>query len=267
MVATAVDSANIPVMETSSRSGNALAGRVALVTGAAKRLGAAIVRGLHAEGASVVIHFHRSAAAAAQICEELNSLRGNSCSTVQADLLHAAGLAAVVASAVDRFSRLDILINNASSFYPTPLGGITEGHWDDLIGTNLKAPLFLAQAAAPYLRQHGGLIINMIDIHAQRPLPQHPVYCVAKAGLGMLTRSLARELGPQIRVNGIAPGPMLWPEGGLAAALKDEIVAKTLLKRSGSPQDIVRAVLFFAKDAPYVTGQILTVDGGRSVGW
>jgi pteridine reductase len=254
-------------METSSRSGNALAGRVALVTGAAKRLGAAIARGLHAEGASVVIHFHRSASAATRICAELNSLRSDSCSTVQAELLQAAGATAVVASAVERFGRLDILVNNASSFYPTPLGTVTEAQWDDLIGTNLKAPLFLAQAAAPYLQVHGGLIINMIDIHAQRPLPQHPVYCVAKAGLAMLTRSLARELGPHIRVNGIAPGPVLWPEAGLAAALKDEIVAKTLLKRTGSPEDIVRAVLFFAKDAPYVTGQILAVDGGRSVGW
>ena len=244
-----------------------MTGRVALVTGAAKRLGAAIAKGLHAEGASVVIHFHRSAHAAEQICAELNSLRDNSCSTVQAELLEQRGIDAVVAHSVERFGQLDILINNASSFYPTPLPTITESHWDDLIGTNLKAPLFLAQAAAPHLQQRCGLIINMIDIHAQRPLPQHPVYCIAKAGLAMLTRSLARELGPQIRVNGIAPGPVLWPEGDLASALKDEIVAKTLLKRSGSPADIVRAVLFFAKDAPYVTGQILAVDGGRSVGW
>jgi pteridine reductase len=244
-----------------------LAGQVALVTGAAKRLGAAIAHGLHAEGASVVIHFHRSAKAAAQISAELNSLREGSCSTVQADLLQAAGLGTVVAGAIQRFGRLDILINNASTFYPTPLATITEAQWDDLLGTNLKAPLFLAQAAAPYLQQRGGLIINMIDIHAQRPLPEHPVYCVAKAGLAMLTRSLARELGPHIRVNGIAPGPVLWPETGLASALKEEIVAKTLLKRSGSPADIVRAVLFFAKDAPFVTGQILAVDGGRSVGW
>jgi pteridine reductase len=254
-------------METSSRSGNALAGKVALITGAAKRLGAAIARGLHAEGASVVIHYHRSAGAATQLCEELNALRSESCGTVSAELLDTAGLGTLVASAVERFGQLNILINNASSFYPTPFGTIAENQWDDLIGTNLKAPLFLAQAAAPYLRQQSGLIINMIDIHAQRPLPQHPVYSIAKAGLSMLTRSLARELGPQVRVNGIAPGPVLWPEAGLAPALKDEIVAKTLLKRSGSPEDIVRAVLFFAKDAPYVTGQILAVDGGRSVGW
>ena len=254
-------------METSSSSSSALAGRVALITGAAKRLGAAIAQGLHAEGANVVIHFHRSSEQAAQLCSELNSLRSNSCITVGAELLDTAAPAAVVASAVDAFGQLDILINNASTFYPTPLGTITQRHWDDLIGTNLKAPLFLAQAAAPYLQQRAGLIVNMIDIHGQRPLPEHPVYSIAKAGLAMLTRSLARELGPQIRVNGIAPGPVLWPEAGLTAALENEIVAKTLLKRSGSPDDIVRAVLFLAKDAPYVTGQILAVDGGRSLGW
>ena len=254
-------------METSSRSANALAGRVALITGAAKRLGAAMARGLHAEGANLVIHFHRSGSEAARLCDELNTSRADSCITVGAELLDTTGLNALVASAIDRFGQLDILINNASSFYPTPLGSITPAQWDDLIGTNLKVPLFLAQAAAPHLQQRSGLIINMIDIHAQRPLPQHPVYSVAKAGLAMLTRSLARELGPQVRVNGIAPGPVLWPEAGMATALKDEIVAKTLLKRNGSPDDIVRAVLFFAKDAPYVTGQILAVDGGRSVGW
>jgi pteridine reductase len=254
-------------MKTSSRSSTALAGHVALVTGAAKRLGAAIARGLHAEGANLVIHYHHSAGAAAQLSAELNARRDNSCITACAELLHTPGLAALVAMAVEHFGQLDILINNASSFYPTPMGTIAEHQWDDLIGTNLKVPLFLAQAAAPHLQQRDGLIINMIDIHAQRPLPQHPVYSIAKAGLAMLTRSLARELGPRVRVNGIAPGPVLWPEAGLAPDLKDEIVAKTLLKRSGSPEDIVRAVLFFAKDAPYVTGQILAVDGGRSVGW
>ncbi|HMH64762.1 MAG TPA: SDR family oxidoreductase, partial [Rhizomicrobium sp.] len=158
-------------------------------------------------------------------------------------------------------------VNNASSFYATPLGTITPAQWNDLIGTNLQAPLFLAQAAAPHLRKSQGLIVNMNDIHAQRPLPLHPVYSTAKAGLAMLTRSLARELAPEVRVNGIAPGPILWPEAGMDVGLQQEIVAKTLLKRSGSPADIVRTVLFFAKDAPYVTGQILAVDGGRSLGW
>lgn len=244
-----------------------LAGRVALVTGAAKRLGAAIVRGLHAEGANVAIHFHRSATEAQRLSDALNAARAGSACLVQADLLDTARLPEIVTAAIGHFGRLDLLINNASSFYPTPLGSIGLQQWDDLIGTNLRAPLFLAQAAAPQLRQHRGLIVNMIDIHAQRPLPRHPVYSTAKAGLAMLTRSLARELGPEVRVNGIAPGPILWPEGGLDPQLQQEIIDKTQLKRSGSPDDIVRAVLFFAKDAPYVTGQILAVDGGRSVGW
>jgi pteridine reductase len=160
---------------------------------------------------------------------------------------------------------LDILINNASSFYATPIGQITLPQWDDLIGSNLKAPLFLAQAAAPSLRAQRGLIINMIDIHALRPLKAHPVYSAAKAGLAMLTRSLARELGPEIRVNGIAPGPVLWPEGEMDEELKREIIGKTALNRHGTPQDIARTALFLAKDAPYITGQIIAVDGGRSI--
>jgi len=246
---------------------SALTGRVALVTGAARRLGAAIVRGLHAEGANVAIHFHHSATDAQRLSDTLNAARAGSAYLVQADLLDTARLPEIVSAAVGHFGRLDLLVNNASSFYPTPLGVIDLKQWDDLIGTNLRAPLFLAQAAAPQLRSHRGLIVNMIDIHAQRPLPKHPVYSTAKAGLAMLTRSLARELGPEVRVNGIAPGPILWPEGGLDPQLQQEIIDKTQLKRSGSPDDIVRAVLFFAKDAPYVTGQILAVDGGRSVGW
>lgn len=252
---------------SASTRGGALAGSVFLITGAAKRLGAAIARGVHAEGANVAIHFHHSATDAQRLRDELNAARGNSASTIRGDLLDAARLPQIVASAVAAFGRLDALVNNASSFYPTPLDSISLAQWDDLIGTNLRAPLFLAQAAAPHLRQSRGLIVNMIDIHAQRPLPAHPVYSTAKAGLAMLTRSLARELGPEVRVNGIAPGPILWPEGGIDPQLQEEIIAKTQLKRSGSPEDIVRAVLFFAKDAPYVTGQILAVDGGRSVGW
>jgi pteridine reductase len=252
---------------SSASTRGALAGSVFLITGAAKRLGAAIARGVHAEGANVAIHFHHSATDAQRLRDELNAARGNSASTIQGDLLDAARLPEIVASAVATFGRLDALVNNASSFYSTPLGSISLAQWDDLIGTNLKAPLFLAQAAAPHLRQARGLIVNMIDIHAQRPLPAHPVYSTAKAGLAMLTRSLARELGPEVRVNGIAPGPILWPEAGIDPQLQEEIIAKTQLKRSGSPEDIVRAVLFFAKDAPYVTGQILAVDGGRSVGW
>jgi pteridine reductase len=244
-----------------------LAGRAVLVTGAARRVGAALVRGFHAEGASVCIHFHRSAQAAEQLRDELNAARPGSAIIARADLLDTAALSAVVAQASSAFGRLDVLINNASTFYPTPLGEVTSAQWSDLFGTNLRAPFFLSQAAAPALRQTKGLILNMIDIHAQRPLPGHPVYSSAKAGLAMMTRALARELGPDVRVNGIAPGPILWPEAGLEETLKNEIIDKTLLKRRGSLDDIVRAALFFAKDAPYVTGQILAVDGGRSVGW
>jgi pteridine reductase len=244
-----------------------MANSVVLVTGAAKRVGAALVRGFHAQGARVAIHFHRSFEAARALHDSLNAQRADSAILVQADLLDSAVIPNIVATTIANFGQLDVLINNASTFYPTPFGSVSLEHWDDLVGTNLKAPLFLSQAAAPHLRRANGLILNMIDIHAQRPLPQHPVYSTAKAGLAMLTRSLARELGPEVRVNGIAPGPILWPEGGIDESLKNEIVSKTLLKRSGSPEDIVRAALFFAVDAPFVTGQILAVDGGRSVGW
>jgi pteridine reductase len=246
---------------------NALAGRSILITGAARRIGAALARGFHAEGANVCIHFHRSAGEAELLRDELNGARPGSATIIAADLLDLEALPRLVEHAVRSFGRLDVLINNASTFYPTPLGSVTARQWDDLMGTNLRAPLFLSQAAAPALADTQGLILNMIDIHAQRPLPRHPVYSSAKAGLVMLTRSLARELAPAVRVNGIAPGPILWPDGGIDAALKQEIIDKTLLKRSGSPPDIVRTALFFAKDAPFVTGQILAVDGGRSVGW
>jgi pteridine reductase len=244
-----------------------LQGRVVLVTGAAKRIGAAIIKAAHAQGASVAIHCHRSAEAAQAFCDELNRERRNSALVIVADLLDTQALPSIVTRTLDTFGRLDVLVNNASTFYPTPLGSITTTHWDDLIGTNLKVPLFLSQAAADALRAARGLIINMIDIHAQRPLPEHSVYSTAKAGLIMLTKSLARELSPTVRVNGISPGPILWPEGGIDPAVQAQIIDKTLLKRSGSPQDIVRAVMFFANNAPFVTGQILAVDGGRSVGW
>jgi len=245
----------------------ALYDHAVLVTGAGRRIGAALVRGFHAEGANVAIHYHRSTADAEALCEELNALRRDSAIAIGADLMDAAAMPRIVERVTSTFGRLTVLINNASTFYPTPLGRITPEQWDDLIGTNLKAPLFLSQAAALALRESRGLILNLVDIHAQRPLPEHTVYSAAKAGLVMLTRSLARELSPEVRVNGIAPGPILWPDGGIDAATKHEIVSKTLLKRKGSPEDIVRAAVFFAKDAPYVTGQILAVDGGRSVGW
>lgn len=244
-----------------------LAGRAILITGAARRIGAALTRGFHAHGADVCIHCRQSVGEAESLRDELNGQRARSAAVVTADLLDLAALPGVVAGAVEAFGRLDALINNASTFYPTPLGSVTPAQWDDLVGTNLRAPFFLAQAAAPELRKNHGAIVNMIDIHGQRPLPRHPVYSAAKAGLAMMTRALARELGPEVRVNGIAPGPILWPEAGMDPQLQNEIVAKTLLNRSGSPEDVVRAALFFVKDAPYVTGQILAVDGGRSVGW
>jgi len=252
---------------TDSTSTSALNGRVALITGGAKRIGNAIARALHGAGAQVVIHYRSSKQGADALVAELNDRRASSALALCCDLLDTAALPALVTQTLQRFGRLDILVNNASSFYPTPVGTITERNWDELVGSNLKAPLFLSQAAAPALRAARGLIINMVDIHAQRPLPEHTVYSVAKAGLVTLTKSLARELGPEVRVNGIAPGPVLWPEHEMSAALQQEIIDKTTLKRTGAPDDIARAALFFAKDAPYVTGQILAIDGGRSIGW
>ena len=243
-----------------------LHGQVVLVTGGAKRLGAAIARHLHAHGASLLVHYRGSAAAAHALAAELNGLRAGSCTLHAADLLDVARLPGLVAAAEHAFGRLDVLVNNASTFYPTPVGEITPAQWDDLTGTNLRAPLFLSQAAAPALRLRRGLILNLVDIHALRPLKRHPVYCAAKAGLLMLTQSLARELAPQVRVNAIAPGPVMWPEGPMDPDLQARILERTALKRIGSPEDVARAALFFVKDAPYVTGQVLAVDGGRTVG-
>jgi len=244
-----------------------LTGKAVLVTGAARRVGAAVARALHAAGANVIVHFRSSAEPAAELARELNDARAESARLAECDLLDIEKLPGLVGAATDAFGRLDILINNASTFYPTPLGDITEIDWNDLIGTNLKAPLFLSQAAAAALRINDGLILNIADIHGMRPLGRHPVYSVAKAGLIMLTRSLAREMGPQVRVNAIAPGPVMWPEDGMDTHLKETIIDKTALKRPGSTDDVARAALFFATEAPYVTGQILAVDGGRSVGW
>jgi len=242
-----------------------LTGQVVLITGGARRVGAEIARTLHAAGANILIHHRSSASAAIALADCFNRARAGSAAIHAAHLSTADAPEKLVAATLAQFGRLDILINNASSFYPTPVGRITLPQWDDLMGSNLKAPLFLSQAAAPSLKQQQGLIINMIDIHALRPLKAHPVYSVAKAGLAMLTRALARELGPQIRVNGIAPGPVLWPEGDMDDALKREIIGKTALQRHGTPQDIARTALFLARDAPYITGQIIAVDGGRSI--
>jgi len=246
----------------------ALSGKAALITGAARRVGAAIVRKLHAAGANIVLHYRSSTEAAEAISKELNEQRPNSVVIVEADLLDVGQLQALPEIATSTFGSLDILVNNASTFYPTPVGDITEIDWHDLMGTNLKAPLFLSQAASSALRISNGLIVNIADIHGQQPLARHTVYSLAKAGVIMLTKSLARELGPSIRVNAIAPGPVMWPEDGMDKALQAKIIDRTALKRGGSPDDVARAVLFFATEAPYVTGQILAVDGGRSsAGW
>jgi pteridine reductase len=244
-----------------------LSGQTALVTGAARRVGAQIARSLHAAGANIMIHCHGSLAEAQRLAAQLEQARAGSAAVSVADLRDTAALPGLIAGTCDRFGALDLLVNNASSFYPTPIGQITLAQWNDLIGTNLQAPLFLAQAAAPELRRRGGSLLNIVDIHGMRPLREHTVYSTAKAGLIMLTRALARELAPQVRVNAIAPGAVLWPEQGLDEARRERIRAQTPLQRPGTPEDIARAVLFFATQAPFVTGQILAVDGGRSIGW
>lgn len=242
-------------------------GGAVLVTGAARRIGAAIARRLHAAGMSTVLHCHRSRAEADRLCDELNALRARSCAVVQHDLLDVDGLAALVERAAAAFGRLDALVNNASSFYQTPIGSISAAQWDELMGSNLRAPLFLSQAAAPWLARSRGAIVNIVDIHAERPLKDFVVYSVAKAGLAGLTRSLAIELAPGVRVNGVAPGSIVWPEQGahFPAAEKERIVAQTPLARVGGPEDIAGAVKYLLLDAPFVTGQILAVDGGRSL--
>jgi pteridine reductase len=246
-----------------------LDGRWALVTGAAKRIGAVITRTLHEAGANVAIHYNRSAAEADALAAELNRARAKSAFTVAADMLDIEAVEAMARQVLERIGqdRLDVLVNNASNFYPTPIGSITLEQWDDLFGSNLKAPLFLSQALVPALKAARGVIVNIVDVHSQRPLRDHPVYGAAKAGLAMLTRSLAKDLGPQIRVNGVSPGAILWPDEGMSDALRAGIIKQTALKRSGEPEDIANTVLFLVRDAPYITGQIIAVDGGRSVGW
>jgi pteridine reductase len=242
-------------------------GKVVLVTGGAKRVGAAICRRLHAAGASVAIHYLSSAQQAQDLRDELDAQRPDSAAVFQSDLLDVAALPQLVEAAIEKFGRLDALVNNASSFYATPLTEIDEQQWTDLLGTNLKAPLFLAQAAAPELRRRHGAIVNIVDIHAERPMQGHLLYSVAKAGLVALTKGLAQEMSPQVRVNAVAPGVIVWPEG---AEWEDDerrrkIVAHTLLKREGEPDDIARTVHFLLNDSPYITGQVIAVDGGRSI--
>jgi pteridine reductase len=244
-----------------------LKGCIALVTGAARRVGAEIATQLHAAGADVGIHYRSSGEDATRLVAHLNGLRPNSAAAFEADLLDTASLPGLIAAVVDWGGGLDILVNNASTFYPTPLGEITEADWDDLVGSNFKAPLFLSQAAAPSLRERRGSIVNIVDIHAQRPLRDHLVYGPAKAGLAMVTRALAKELAPEVRVNGVSPGAILWPEGDMSETAKASILEQVPLARPGDPADIAGCVLYLVRDASYVTGQILAVDGGRSIGW
>lgn len=236
---------------------------VALVTGAGRRVGARIARELHAAGMSVAVHCHRSREDAERLREAFEAARPGSATVVAADLLESGAAEAVVAAAEERWGRLDVLVNNASSFYPTPVGEVTEAEWRDLVGSNLAAPFFLAQAAAPLLRAARGCIVNIADVYGHRPLAGHPVYSAAKAGLVMLTRALALELGPEVRVNSISPGAVLWPEN--EDPERRRIIDAIALKRSGDPGDIARAALFLVRDAPYVTGQDLAVDGGRLI--
>ncbi len=244
---------------------NPLNGQVAIITGAALRIGAEITRTLHASGMDVAIHYRNSESAARELKQELEQKRPNSVLLIQADLVDIASFPGMIKQIDEWRGRLDLLVNNASSFYPTPLGKSTEKQWDDLISTNLKAPFFLAQEAATMLRQSKGNIINLVDIHAERPLAGHSIYSIAKAGNAMLVKALARELGPDIRVNGIAPGIILWPETNMDSETKTETIARTALKDTGNPQDIARALLFLARDAGYITGQIIAVDGGRTI--
>jgi pteridine reductase len=243
-----------------------LNGKVVLVTGAARRIGAAIVTRLHAKGADVAIHYRSSSQEAENLAGRLNSERGDSAATFRADLLDMEQISPLIEEVRAWRGRLDALVNNASTFYPTPVGSITEDHWLDLMGSNLKAPLFLSQAAAPELAKHNGAIVNIVDIHSQRPLRNHAVYGPAKAGLAMLTRSLAKDLAPQVRVNGVSPGAILWPEDGMSDAAQHSILRQVPLQRPGEPDDIAGCVSYLLCDAGYVTGQIIAVDGGRSVG-
>ena len=241
--------------------------KVVLITGGARRVGAAICRMLHASGASIMLHYRSSGAEARALQAELNAVRADSVALVQADLLNLALLPSVVTETVNRFGQLDVLVNNASSFFPTPIGEVSEQAWDDLVGTNLKTPLFLSQAAAAHLRRAHGCIVNIVDIHADRPTRSYAVYSAAKGGLMALTRALACDLAPEVRVNGISPGVILWPEDERWSdeLARQRIIHTTLLKRVGEPDDIARTARFLIFDAPYITGQVIPVDGGRSI--
>ena len=244
---------------------NDLTDKVALITGGAQRVGAMTARVLHTAGANLILHYRHSRQSALDLQAELNTQRENSVVLIQADLLETIKLKSIINKGMEQWGRLDILVNNASTFYPTPMGNITEDDWDNLTGSNLKAPFFLSQAAASSLEKHHGCIINIVDIHAQRPMQGHSVYNIAKAGLAMLVKTLAFELGPNIRVNGVSPGAIMWPAQEMDDITKQRIVSRTYLKRKGSAEDIAKTVLFLACHADYITGQVIDVDGGRSL--
>jgi len=238
---------------------------VALVTGGAKRVGAVIARTLHAAGYNLALHCRHSRTDADALATELSAQRANSAFVVQADLADLSALPNLVDATVSRFGRLDALVNNASTFYPTPLETASLTQWNDLFASNAQAPFFLAQAALPALRASRGAIVNLVDIYAERALAQHPVYVMAKAALAAMTHALALDLGPDIRVNGVAPGAVMWPSDGKPYNDQEAMLARTPLKRAGAPEDVASAVLWLLRDAPFVTGQVIRVDGGRSV--
>lgn len=238
---------------------------VVLVTGAGKRVGAVIARTLHAAGYDLALHYRHSAAEAELLATSLEHQRSSSTFTVQGELADIDVLPGVVQRVLGRFGRLDALVNNASAFYPTPVGTATPAQWNELFASNAQAPFFLAQAATPALREARGAIVNLVDIYAERPLAGHPVYCMAKAALAAMTRSLALDLGPDVRVNGVAPGAVMWPSDGKPYDDQQAMLARTPLQRAGSPDDVAGAVLWLLRDAPFVTGQIIRVDGGRTL--
>ncbi|HSB95163.1 MAG TPA: pteridine reductase [Spongiibacteraceae bacterium] len=239
--------------------------KVALITGAAQRIGAQLARALHARSYNVVIHYNSSAAAAEEIARDLNALRENSACALSADMQNVSAVQQLAADAQAAWGRVDVLINNASSYYSTPWDSATEHDWDRLVGSNLKGPFFLTQALLPELAARSGCVVNMIDIFAERPIREFPLYCMAKAGVAMLTKSLAVDYGKSVRVNGIAPGAILWPEPPLSAEEQARMLAKIPTGQIGHPDDIVRTALFLIEDAPYINGQIIAVDGGLSL--
>lgn len=239
--------------------------KTVLITGGARRIGNVIAHTLHDSGYNIMVHYRSSSNDADKLIKELNATRPNSAASVQGDLLDINCIPGIVETTIETFGRLDVLINNASTFYPTPIELIDNEFWNDLVGSNLKAPMFMVKAATKHLRESNGCIINIVDIYARTPLSKHPIYCSAKAGLEMLTKSLARDLAPQIRVNGVSPGAILWPENESHPLKQNELLKKIPMQRMGSPDDIAKTVRFLIDDAPYITGQIIAVDGGRSV--